>query len=252
MSPSWSTSGLPADQILTAAPDARATRAYWTLRRGDTERAFRRARTHSRSVRLLRVIVPAAMVVLVAGFVAWTWFNPMRLLFKVPDIGGDLVISGTKITMQQPRVTGYTRDSRPYEFSASAAAQDMTRPDIVELHDMHGKVQMQDNSTTELTAESGTYNSKQEMLELGAHTVVTSTNGYKVLLDNARIDIRNTQLTTDEPVQIEMKQGQLNARRMEVRDAGAQILFDGVTMTINPDQLNRLPAAPGQSGPSVQ
>lgn len=235
------------DHLIAARPDARTAHSYWTMQRGDSERAFRQALRHSRSVRRLRILIPALVVLLIGGFAAWTWFNPMRLLLKVPDIGGDLVISGTKITMQQPRVTGFTRDSRPYEFSAQSAAQDLTRPDIVELNDLHGKFEMQDKSTTEMTADGGTYNSKQEMLNLGSHIVVTSTSGYKILLKSADIDIHNARMTTDDPVQIEMKQGRLDAKGMEVRDAGGEIVFSGVTMTINPNELSPPAGAPARS-----
>src|SRR4051812_8901846 len=96
---------------LAARPDAQTARNHWTMGRGGSERAFRAARSHSRRVRILRIALPGLVVFLLAIFVLWTWLNPMRLLFKIPDIGGDLVISGTKITMQMPRVTGYTRDS---------------------------------------------------------------------------------------------------------------------------------------------
>jgi lipopolysaccharide export system protein LptC len=154
-------------------------------------------------------------------------------------------VSGTKITMQQPRVTGFTRDSRPYEFTAKAAAQVLTRPDVVELNDLRGKFQMQDNSTTEVTALSGTYNSKNEILQLGKDTVVTSTAGYRVLLDNAVIDIRGTKLVTEEPVQVEMKEGRLDARRMEVLESGNILKFDGVKMALNGDQF--IPPQPGAS-----
>src|SRR4029079_18875838 len=117
------------DQLVAARPDLQTARSYWTMRRGDSERAFRKARTHSRVVRLLRLGVPVGTILVLCGFVFWTWFNPMRMLLAVPDnIGGELVVSGTKITMQQPRINGFTRDSRPYEFTATAAAQDLTKP----------------------------------------------------------------------------------------------------------------------------
>jgi lipopolysaccharide export system protein LptC len=174
----------------------------------------------------------------VLGFVLWTWFNPMRMLLAVPDnVGGDLVVSGTKITMQQPRITGFTRDSRPYEFTAKAAAQDLTKPDMVDLQDMQGKIHMKDNSTVDVIAPGGTYNSKTELLQLGRNTVVTSTSGYKVLLDNALIDIRSTKLVTEEPVHVEMKEGVLDAQRMEILDSGNTIRFDGVKMNLKGDQF---------------
>jgi lipopolysaccharide export system protein LptC len=232
-------------QLIAARPDVETARSYWTMRRGDSERAFRAARRHSRRVRVLRLAVPLSMIIVVSAFMLWTWFNPMRLLRNVPDIGGDLVVSGTKITMQQPRIIGFTRDSRPYEFTAKAAAQDLTRPDLVELHDLHGSFRLHDNSTSEVAAENGVYNSKKEVLELGKNTVVTSSSGYRVLLDNAVIDVRSAKLVTEQPVQVEMKQGRLDARRMEVLDSGNVLHFDGVKMDIKGDQLSpSQPAAP--------
>ena len=224
------------DQLVAARPDLQTARSFWTMRRGDSERAFRVARVHSHIVRVLRFFVPISMVVLVAGFVLWTWFNPMRMLLP-ENIRGDLVVSGTKITMQQPRITGFTRDSRPYEFTAKAAAQDLTKPDLVDLQDMQGKVQMKDDSNVDVSAPSGVYNSKTEMLQLGRNTVVTSTSGYKVLIDNAMIDVHNTKLVTEDPVHVEMKEGVLDAQRMEILESGNVIRFDGVKMNLKGDQF---------------
>jgi lipopolysaccharide export system protein LptC len=225
------------NQLIAAKPDLQTARSYWTMRRGDSARAFRTARTHSRIVRTLRVGMPALSIVLLLGFVIWTWFNPLRLLISTPDIGGELVVSGTKITMQQPRISGFTRDSRPYEFIAKAAEQDLTKPDLVDLQALQGKVQMKDNSAAEVIAQGGVYNSKSEVLTLGRNTVVTSTAGYKVLIDNAVIDIRATTLTTDDPVHVEMKEGHLDAQRMEVMESGNVLRFHGVKMTLKGDQF---------------
>lgn len=225
------------DQLVAARPDPQTARSFWTMRRGDSERAFRAARSHSRAVRLLRLAVPLAMTLSVFGFVLWTWFNPLRLLAALPDVGGNLVVSGTKITMQEPRINGFTRDQRPYEFNAKAADQDMTKPDLVDLRNMWGKIDMKDKSVANIVAQTGTYNSKTEMLQLGRGTVVTSTSGYKVLLDNALIDVRNTKLVTEDPVHVEMKEGVLDAKRMEVLDSGNTIRFNDVKMDLKGDQV---------------
>jgi len=226
---------------LAARPDAQTARNYWTMGRGDSERAFRDARRHSRRVRTLRIALPAAVLLLLAVFMLWTWLNPMRLLFKIPDIGGDLVISGTKITMQMPRVTGYTRDSRPYELTAKAAAQDLTKPDVVELNDLRAKFQMNDNSTTEVIAQSGQFNSKKEVLELGNDTVVTSTAGYRVNIDKAVIDIKANSLTTDYPVTVDSTQGKLVAQSMQILESGNLVRFESVKMTLQTDPKTGMP-----------
>jgi lipopolysaccharide export system protein LptC len=105
---------------------------------------------------------------------------------------------------------------------------------------------MRDNSTTEVVAHSGVYNSKKEVLQLGRNTVVTSTAGYKVLIDNAVIDIRGTTLTTDDPVHVEMKEGRLDAQRMEVLESGNVLRFHGVKMTLKGDKFIPTKSGTGQ------
>jgi lipopolysaccharide export system protein LptC len=178
--------------------------------------------------------VPSAVVIFIGGFMLWTWLNPMRLLTRLPDNIGDLVISGTKITMEHPRLTGFTRDARPYELTAKAAAQDLTQPNIVELRELHAKFQMHDQSQTVLTAEDGIYDTKKEVLTLGKNTVIVSSSGYTVWLDHAVVDIRTSNVVTEKPVRVKMLQGTLEAKRLEVAEGGDLLRFEGsVKMLLN-------------------
>ena len=113
--------------------------------RGDPERAYRAAMRHSRLVRWLRLGVLACIAALLLVVVV---ANVMPDIgeFQLPGELGKLVIKGTKITMQQPRLAGFTSNSRPYTFTADAAAQDVSNPDFLELRrpqsqDRHGRRQ---------------------------------------------------------------------------------------------------------------
>jgi len=48
-------------RVIAARDDPETTRSYWTMSRGDADRAFRSARRHSRMVRILRIAVPASV-----------------------------------------------------------------------------------------------------------------------------------------------------------------------------------------------
>ena len=220
-------------RVITAKADPRTAQSYWTMSRGDSERAFRAARRHSRLVRFLRVALPAATVLGLGGMFLITYFNPLRLLTKLPVNINDMVVSGTKITMEKPRLSGFTKDQRAYEFTAAAAAQDLTRPNIVELRNIHAKVDMQDKSTMSMTAATGVYDTKAETLKLKDKILLTSTNGNKGRLSEAVIDVRKGNVVSDKPVELEMLQGVLNANKLEIVDSGALVRFHGgVTMTL--------------------
>jgi lipopolysaccharide export system protein LptC len=221
------------DRVIIARTDPQTARAYWTMSRGDSARAFRDARRHSRLVRTLRITIPLAVVVSLAGISLITFFNPLRMLARLPINLNDLIVSGTKITMEKPRMSGFTKDERAYEFTAEAAAQDLTKPDIVELRNIHAKLQMQDKSMMEMSADVGTYNTKLETLKLERNIVLTSSTGNKGRLSVADVDVRKGNVVSDEPVELEMFQGKLNANRLEIVDSGDLVRFlNGVDMVM--------------------
>jgi lipopolysaccharide export system protein LptC len=202
----------------------------------DSDRVFLRARRHSRRVRFLRVGLPLAVIVGgVAAVVVTTVLDPLRALAKLPvDISG-VVISGTKITMQAPRMVGFTRDKRPYAVTALAAAQDLTNPDMLELQQIRATMEMQDKSSVEVVARSGLYDTKGERLTLHQNILVT-TPTYQGRLSEAIYDVHKGYILSEKPVEVQMMQGTINANRLEVENSGELIRFDrGVTMVLTPE-----------------
>jgi len=227
---------------LTTAYPADATKSVFSANaRSDVQRTYRAALRHSRRVRWLRYILIISIVVVLLGVVAANYIPPLGG-FRLPGDLGNLVIKGTKITMQQPRLTGYTSDSRFYEFSATSAAQDITKPDFMEMLQLHAKMEMEDKSTVEMSAASGSYDIKAEMLTLKDNIDLVSSSGYAGRLSEAVIDVRKGNVVSDKPVWLKLLNGFLNAQRLEVIDKGTVIRFSGVTMTLQPGNESGNPA----------
>ena len=206
----------------------------------ESEIAFRGAARHSRRVRFMRKAIPVVIVVGALAIILTTFFNPLRFVYKLPNDLGTLVVSGSKITMESPRLAGVTRDARAYEIQAKAAAQDIKKPNLVELREIRAKVDMQDKTTVEMTAVDGNYDTKAEMLTLGQKIVLSSSTGYQGILTEAVVDIRQGRIVSEKPVEVKMLQGTLNANRLEVTETGALIRFHGgVNMMLTPEALNR-------------
>ena len=214
-------------RVITARTDPETTRAYWTMSRGDAEQAFHAARRHSRLVRILRIAVPASVAMGLIIITLITYLNPLRMLAKLPINIDNLVVSGTKVTMEQPRLSGFTRDARAYELTADTAAQDMTKPDIVELRNIRAKVEMQDKSSMEMTAVTGIYDAKGEILKLDRDILLNSSTGYQGHLSEALVDIRKGNVVSEHPVEVKLLQGTLNANRLDIFDSGDVIRFHG-------------------------
>jgi lipopolysaccharide export system protein LptC len=146
---------------------------------------------------------------------------------------GSLVVSGTKIMMQQPRLAGFTRDNRRYNMIAQAAAQDLTKPDMVELHGINATMEMKDGAVFETVAKDGLYNTKTEQLTLTQNIVVTSSSGYQAFLNEAVIDVRAGKIVSEKPVEVKTATWTINANGMEVGESGDLMRFDrGVFVTL--------------------
>jgi lipopolysaccharide export system protein LptC len=216
--------------------DDRATRAYASRDRANDARVFRSALRHSRLVRLLRIGIPAAialgaLIIVLSVYV----LDPLRALAKLPGSIGGLVVSGTSITMQQPRMAGYTQDRRPYVVTARAATQDVTKPDTIKLLELNATIEFKDGGKYMLTARSGLFESKLDRLTLQDDVLVNSAN-YQAKLSEAVINVRTNHMVSEHPVEVIMRQGTINANRLEVTNSGEVIRFEGgVTMVLVPE-----------------
>ena len=220
-------------------------RGFKLARRADGGRAFRSAVRHSRYIRILRVAIPAGLAVALLGTIAVNTLlrGPLAMLAKLPIDVGSLVVSGTKIMMQQPKIAGFTRDNRRYDMTAQAAGQDLTKPDLVELHGIHAKMEMKDNDQFETTARDGLYDSKTDLLTLNKDIVVTSKSGYHAWMNEAVIDIKGGKIKSEKPVRVTTDAWAIDANSMEVAESGDFMRFDrGVTVVLTP-QANPKPEA---------
>jgi lipopolysaccharide export system protein LptC len=212
----------------------------------DLEARFAVAARHSRMVRVLRVAVPAAVVLAMAGIVGVSIFNPFRMLLpKLPIDMGNLVVSGTKITMESPHMAGFSTDQRPYEMWAKAAVQDLTDPDHVELKTVRAKVLMADQTTTvTMDARTGYFDNKQQLLDLRKDIFLQSSSGYEAKLSQAFVDINKGTVTSEEHVDVKLLNGTLTSDRLRIYNSGELVRFEG-NVVMNLDKL-------GDDNPSSQ
>lgn len=204
---------------------------------------FAAAARHSRMVRLLRVLVPAAVALSMGAIVAISIFNPFRLLSKLPLDVGNLVVSGTKITMESPHLSGFSPDQRPYEMWAKTATQDLTVPDRVELNTLHAKVLMQDRTLVTMEALAGLYDTKAQVMDLHKNIFLQSSTGYEARLSQARVDMANSTITSEEPVDVKLLNGTLTADKLRITEKGDLVRFEGrVVMNLVMDKPAPVPS----------
>ncbi|MCX4197717.1 hypothetical protein OMR07_21045 [Methylobacterium organophilum] len=97
-------------------------------------RAHARAYRHSGRVRAMRRLIPVVAGGAVALLLAYL-FNPFAA--PLPGVSvGPVTLAGSKVRMENPRLSGFRQGTRGYEVTADAALQDVRKPSQIELQQM--------------------------------------------------------------------------------------------------------------------
>ncbi len=214
-------------------------------------RAFEAARRHSGRVRLLRWVIPLAALAALAALVGVFVIDPFRNLpgnVSVSRAG----LSGSRIVMEQPKLSGFRKDGRQYDVNATSAIQDIKKPNLIELHDLDARIGLADNGTAHITAATGLYDSGRETMDLKNNVRLRTDSGYDAILMSASIDLRAGDVVTNDPVSVVMKNATIAADSLQLVDNGALIRFEGhVKSTFQPDAENgTAPSVPQPDGSS--
>lgn len=212
--------------------------------------AYGDAVRHSFRVRFLRRVLPSIALVILALVGTIAWFDPLRLVRDLPLDVLKLSIKDNKLVMDAPKLTGFTKDGRGYNITARAAAQDLSKTNVIELDDIIANFTLSSSGNTELTAVKGVYDAKADIVQLTEGIVIKSTAGYEGKLTDAVIEVKKGHVVTTNPVDITFNNGSLRADKMEIFDNGARAMFEGgVTMFVKLPPPNT-PAATANAEPA--
>jgi lipopolysaccharide export system protein LptC len=159
------------------------------------------------------------------AFIAW--LDPFRIVRDFPLDVMKLSIRDNKLVMDAPKLSGFTKDGRGYNITATAAAQDLQKTNIVELEGIKALFALTNNGMTELTAVKGLYDAKGDVVRLTEGITIRSTAGYEGKLEDAYIEVKRGHVVTENPVDIIFNNGSIRSNRMEVYDNGARAVFEG-------------------------
>lgn len=199
------------------------------------ERAFVKAQRHSRNVRILKVALPVAALVMVAAFAGVSY---LRSATETPlDIGG-VGFEGGELVMDNPELDGFTADDLPYRMTASRAIQAVGKDSAIRLEEIRARVPIDESNWASIDAATGTYDRQRNLLDINSPVMLETTSGIVARLDSAMVDIATSELTTDKPVEIELDGTHIAADSLKAEKGGKVLVFkDRVRVNILPSRL---------------
>jgi lipopolysaccharide export system protein LptC len=213
-------------------PESRLSRLEVHIERGDD--VFRSARVRSRSVRFLRVVLPALAGVAVFAFLAKVYvFDGTLEGLSLADID----LQSGALVMEAPRVSGFDETRRSYDIRADRAIQNLDDPGKVRLEGISARLGLDSRNSATLDATTGIYDTNAETLILSDGITIAMSSGYQATLDNANIDLKAGSMITNDPVELSSAEGRIRANEVEIIDRGRLIKFRrGVQVTLIPPE----------------
>ncbi|NDA45830.1 MAG: hypothetical protein EBY21_00845 [Alphaproteobacteria bacterium] len=205
------------------------------------QQAFRAARTHSAVVKGLKLLIIFIFIAAAAGFLLSLFLTPNAK----PSFGfavNQTNLNGTRITMESPKLSGFRRDGRPYEVTASSGVQDIRTPLVIELSDLAAKVGTGTDDQLTFSAPKGLFDSGRDVMQMNnagtqKQVQISSTTGFELILQSADLDFKAGTINSDDPVILNLPSGKISADRFAISGNGQIVTFEGRVMSeLWPDQ----------------
>jgi lipopolysaccharide export system protein LptC len=208
--------------------------------------AFAAAMRHSGRVRMYRRVIPLICIGLVVGPVLWSVVAPLARTASNVTVGA-VSISGTRIRMDAPKLSGFNKDPKASEVTARDAVQDIKTPSVVELNKLAGRMEQETNSFMRVTAEWGRFDQTADKLDLKGDVKVRTDKGHEADLKSARVDTKSGDIVSQEAVEVRSKSGIINADSMVLKDNGKYVMFQGRVRSVFTPEEAEAEAQPQQT-----
>jgi len=199
---------------------------------------YKKAVRHSSKVKFWKIALPVIGILVILGISGALIFNA----YDTPVAGiQSISVDDGNLIMENPQLNGIDKNKRPYNLTADRAIQDVSNPTRVELEKIFAELPMDEEHSARIKAGNGVYDAELKTLVLTKKVHVETSNGLRLDLDDADIDIDKGTMKTTGPVTATSPQADISANNVAVEDNGNRVMFKGkVRMTLRPKELEKV------------
>ncbi len=197
--------------------------------------AYRKAMSHSRRVKRLRVILPVVALAVTLVFMA---VSVVRSLMPEELQIESAKIEDGKVVMEKPAIAGRNSEGVRYSLRAERALQDIKNPNMITLETIAAAVPVNDTVLARVVATSGIFDRAANLLNLDKPFTLNLSSGIDAQFGSANLDIAGGTMKTNDPVAIQTKGASIVANSLEMKDKGRTMIFTGaVKLNIEPSAI---------------
>jgi lipopolysaccharide export system protein LptC len=216
------------------------------------EAEFKRARGHSRTVFMLKGLLP-----LTAAAILSLYILPSFLKVSVDKGRGEATATGISIeagtfVIENPHVSGATERGEPYDITAKQAKQAASSPEVMHLLTVRGKMTSADGRVSTLTAPDATNNSKTEEIVFDNGVDVSREGGMSASFEKATAYMKQQYMVSKTPVTVRLQESTIHAQNMTLYWNESRAVFEGGVRTHIVRVPDQTPAEKPASGTDTQ
>jgi hypothetical protein len=186
---------------------------------------IKRARRHSRLVRVLKTALPASALIMV-GYFAVSVLSSAGINTSLPDLPIPKILP-ENLAMANPNYSGFGKDGSSYAVKAKSARQNFGGNQLINLDEISGLLTGVDKSVTNFAAVRGDYDQSNGLLTLFEKITVDGTAGLSAEMSQATLNIKESVLTSTKPVRVGFSAGTITANTLTLRHKAHEATFAG-------------------------
>jgi lipopolysaccharide export system protein LptC len=188
------------------------------------QRAARPGGRHDTVMRLLKWLLPALALAVLAAIIVWplTKVSEFSFLLAKDKVG----VAAERLRIDNAVYRGETERGEAFTISAAGAVQRSSAVPIVELARLKAMLAMAEGPAV-VTAPSGRYFIETDRLEVAGPVRLDSAAGYTLDSHTVEIDLGSRRVTTAEPVTGTLPIGSFSAGNFEGDIQGRTLVMGG-------------------------
>ena len=184
-----------------------------------------RWRRRSRTIRLLRLVLPATIAAILIGLAGQVGWRSLQVAARPP------AEAKTQIRMIAPRFYGQSGDGRSFMITARSALRDDNDLMNVRLDAPTLTLGFDEPQPSRVTAKSGIYREDTMKLALSGDVRIDDGGGYRFASEQAVVDTKTGVISGETSMLGEGPTGQVQSNAYTVYDKGDRVVFRGGVRT---------------------
>ena len=179
---------------------------------------------HDVLVKLLKVLLPAAVGVLLAYLLLSPLSKNREISFLLDKNKVD--VAGERLKVQSAQYRGLDNQGRPFTIDADKALQATSAEPVVDIDGMAASIQLTDGPAR-IQAPKGRYNMDAQKVDVLGPILITAPDGYRLETRDVLVDLNTHRLGSDKGVEGQMPLGRFTADRMSADLPSRRVVLSG-------------------------